>query len=61
VTGDFIVAVDEAHDLVVGDHGQRAPSIRGWDGVAIRVELHEGGLVDGDRDDGVCFGKRIGE
>src|SRR5687768_13124510 len=61
VARNLVVPIEEANDLVVGDEGERAPSVPARHGVPVGVELHERLSIDGDRRDGVGLRKRIGQ
>ena len=51
MAGDLGASVEKTDRAVVGDERERAARVHGRHGVAVRVDPHEGGLVDVDRYD----------
>jgi hypothetical protein len=61
VSRHLLVAVRQAHSGVTGDERQRLPTVHRWSRIRVGVEMHEGGLVDGDGQDEVRLGERVGQ
>ncbi len=59
VARDFVGAVDQAHEPVVGNERERAPGVESGYRIPIGVEPHEGRLVDGDGADRVGLRERL--